>query len=133
MLQTLAFRRGDVGFRHTSYCYTPQVWQVLSVLEHPLLQYNPLGEVSRRRLFSICFVSVLRFRHAMLPFTQAGIFSALLKPSLLHTLASRQGGVDRYNEAVFAYKAKKPLHIGVRTGLYDFISLSVCLLSLIHI
>ena len=35
----------------------PQVWQVLSVLEHPFLsQYHPLWEVCRRRLLAICFV-----------------------------------------------------------------------------
>ena len=82
---------GRVGLRHTSYCCTPQVWQVLSVLEHPVLQQNSLWEVSRRCLLAICFVSVFRFRHALFPFTQAGSFSPLLKPSLLHTLASRRG------------------------------------------
>ena len=35
---TSTFRRGGVAFRHTSYCCTPEVWQVLSVLEHPVLQ-----------------------------------------------------------------------------------------------
>ena len=30
LLHTSAFRRGGVVFQHTSYCYTPQVWQVLS-------------------------------------------------------------------------------------------------------
>ena len=51
--------------------------------------------MSRRHLFAICFVSVFRFRHALVPVTKAGSFSPLLKPSLSHTLASRQGGVDR--------------------------------------
>ena len=43
--------------------------------------------MSRRRLLAICFVSVFRCGHALLPFTRAGSFSPLQKPSLLHTLA----------------------------------------------
>ena len=96
----LGHSAGRVGFRHTSYCCTPQVWQVLSVLEHPVLQQNSLWEVSRRCLLAICFVSVFRFRHALFPFTQAGSFSPLLNPSLLHTFASRRGGLVVIGTAV---------------------------------
>ena len=51
--------------------------------------------VFRRRLLVISFVSVFRFRLGLCPFTQAGSCSPLLKRSLLHSLASRQGGVGR--------------------------------------
>ena len=64
-------------------CYIPHnLWQVLSVLELPVLQWDPLWEVSRRRMLANCFVLVFRFRHALFPFTQAGSFSPLLNPSL---------------------------------------------------
>ena len=52
-------------------------------------------DLSFSRLLAICFVSVLSFRHAFFPFTQAGSFNPLLKPSLLDTLASRREGVGR--------------------------------------
>ena len=39
LFHTWAFRREGVGFRRTSYCCTgtPQFWQILAVLEHPVL------------------------------------------------------------------------------------------------
>ena len=39
----------------------------------------------------------------------------------------RQGRESEANAAGFAYRAQKPLHTGVRTGLHYLISLPVCL------
>ena len=41
-------------------------------------------------------------------------------------LVMRQGRRIEATEAVFAFRAKKPFHTGVRTGCHYLISLSVC-------
>lgn len=69
----------------------------LYALGHAVRQDNPLCQVSRRNFLVICFVSHFRVRFSLFVSSRSGRFSSKLKPSLLHTLACRRGGVCCYS------------------------------------
>ena len=83
LLHTWAFRLGGCWFSTNK------------LLIHPTSLAGPVtfetSSMSRRRLLAVCFLSVFRFRLTLSLVAQAGSFSPLLKPSLLHKLASRRG------------------------------------------
>ena len=92
LLHTWAFRRGCVGFRHKLLlCPSSLAGPVSFEASSPAVE-STLGGPG-----AVCFVSVFHFPNALFPFTHGGGFSALLKPSLLHTLASRRGVFGRYS------------------------------------
>ena len=72
------------------YVGTPQVWQVLSALEHPVLGPTVESTLVPAPFACDLFRFGLSFSSCLVSFhSKAGSFSPLLKPSLLHTLFGR--------------------------------------------